>query len=790
MNADPRRSESERRAGEGRDFSARRAELLERDRIGAGQRDALTTITDEWLRELFGASAARLPGAALIATGGYGRSELALGSDLDLVLVVPAASRAAEVQAAAERIWYPVWDAGIRLDHSVRSAAEVSRLAKSDLRVVLGMLDARTVAGDSAITEALRSSVLADWRAKARTRLPELIHDAAERAGRHGEVAFALEPNLKLGRGGLRDITVLRAVKASWVTEIPPADVGLAQALLLDTRDALHLATGRATDRLVQQEQDVVAERLAVGDRDVLLRRVGAAGRAVAYAMDLAAHGVEQANRSRLGRRGGGARTPLADGVVQQGGDVVLARDARPGKDPGLVLRAALAAAEHRLHLSPHTLGRLTAETPAPGEPWPSALRDDFVSLLGTGPHLVPVWEALDQAGLIERWIPDWGRVRSRPQRNPVHRFTVDRHLVETAAQATRLTRRVERPDLLLIAALFHDIGKGWPGDHTRAGEVIARDLVPRLGFGPADTELVVAMIRLHLLLPDVATRRDLDDPRTIAGVAEAVESQELLALLHALAEADGLATGPAAWGDWKAGLVSELARRVGASLTGAGPRGGSTPAPQEIAPAGVGDPADVTVSMRTRDFGLEVMVAAPDQRGLLGAVAGVLCLHRLTVRSADTVVRGARAVQVWTVVPTFGRPPDPLVIRDDVRRVLAGALDPGLRLQRREDAEPDRRGLGSAPPCVGFLEDVSDTASVLEVRAHDRPALLFKLGATLSETGVDVRAARITTLGAEAVDVFYLVHGGKPLEPLVRERVLGAVRGTLTMMVPVPTRG
>src|ERR1039458_2802954 len=190
-----------------------------------------------------------------------------------------------------------------------------------------------------------------------------------------------------------------------------------------------------------------------------------------------------------------------------------------------------------------------------------------------------PIWKTGWRAGIRRsnsspesRGSRHWDRVRNRPQRNPLHTYTVDRHLVETAARAAALTRDVARPDLLLLSALMHDIGKGWPGDHRVTGEVVARDVARRVGLGPSDAELVAGAVRHHLLLPQTATRRDLDDPVTVAQVAEAVGGRSLLELLHAIAISDGLATGPAAWNDWKENLVGDLVRRVGSVLAGEAP--------------------------------------------------------------------------------------------------------------------------------------------------------------------------------------------------------------------------
>ena len=434
----------------------------------------------------------------------------------------------------------------------------------------------------------------------------------------------------------------------------------------------------------------------------------------------------------------------------------MLARAADPATDPPLVLRAAAAAAQAGLPLAPRTLDRLTECPPLP-VPWPAAARDSLLSLLGAGHAAVGVWEALDTEGLVTALIPDWERVRNRPQRNPLHTYTVDRHLAEAAARAAALTREVARPDLLLLAALLHDVGKGWPGDHSVTGEVVARDVVRRMGLPAPDVELVASAVRLHLLLPMVATRRDLDDPVTVKQVATAVGSRALLELLHALAMADGLATGPAAWNDWKATLVADLVRRVEAVLDG-------DPMPQpaplredQLALAAEGGPA-ATV------HGSEVTVVAPDRPGLLWRAAGVLASHRLAVRSANATSVGATAVSVFDVEAEFGDPPDATLVAADLRRMLQGRLDVEDRLDRRAQASRPRAATVPAPK-VSLVDDASDTATVVEVRAHDAPGLLWRVGRALGECGLDVRAARVETLGAEAVDVFYVTDGeGKPL--------------------------
>jgi [protein-PII] uridylyltransferase len=740
----------------------------------------LSQLTDRWLAQLV-EDEADPKGIALVAVGGYGRRELSPGSDVDVVLI-HAGRR--DIAAVAERIWYPVWDSGVRLDHSVRTISEARRVASTDLPAALGLLDARHIAGDERLTTALRSALLDDWRRAGRKRLPELLELCRERSRRHGELAFLLEPDLKEARGGLRDVVALKAVASSWIADSPHGRLEQARDLLLNVRDALHVVTGRASDRLLLQEQDAVATMLELLDADALLRSVAAAGRTISYAADVTWRRVEQLigdqppRRRRRGNRPDVLRRPLADGVVEQGGEAVLARDVRPDRDPLLVLRSAAAAAQAGIPLALHTVERLALESPPTPVPWPPEARDYLVRLLGAGPPAVPVLEALDQVGLVERLIPDWGRVRCRPQRNPIHRFTVDRHLVETAVHAAALTRRVSRPDLLLAGALLHDIGKGWPGDHTQAGVVVVYDIGPRMGFNARDTEVLATLVRYHLLLPETATRRDLDDPVTIETVARAVETTETLDLLHALTEADGLATGPAAWNDWKAGLVAELAERVRLLLAGSLPE----PVPpltvrqQELADAG-----ELAVAVEPGPHSCAVTVVAPHRAGLLATVAGVLALHRLSVRGATAQLVGDTAVQTWSALPDFGGPPDPAALREDIRRAVAGGLDVARRVARREAAYPPRPGVPVPPPRVQVVSDASDTATVLEVRAHDRPGLLHRLATAIGESGVDIRSARVSTLGAEAVDVFYLVgHDGCPLPPAAARTLAAAVRAAL----------
>jgi [protein-PII] uridylyltransferase len=780
-------------------YAAARLRLLtEGARSGPPRRAALSELTDDWLSGLFQAGAEGLRGISLIAVGGYGRGELSPRSDLDLLLLHDGSDSGA-VAALADRIWYPVWDLGLALDHSVRTPAEARKTAGEDLKVQLGLLDARHLAGDLGLTAGLRTAVLADWRNQAPKRLPELQELCAERAERQGELQYLLEPDLKEARGGLRDATALRAVAASWLADAPREGLDDARRRLLDVRDALHLTTGRATDRLALQEQDQVAAELGLLDADTLLRQVYEAARVISYASDVTWREVGRVLRSRSVRPrlramlGGGKpvaeRSPLAEGVVEQDGEVVLARAARPERDPVLPLRAAAAAAQAGLPLSLHAVRRLAAHVRPLPTPWPAEAREQLVTLLGSGQTTIDVWEALEAEGLITRLLPDWERVRCRPQRNAVHVWTVDRHLIETAVRASEFARRVSRPDLLLVAALLHDIGKGWPGDHSVAGEIIAKDVAARIGFDRADVTVLSTLVRHHLLLIETATRRDLEDPATVRSVAEAVGSQSTLELLHALTEADALATGPAAWSSWRGSLVADLVKRVSAVLSGDVPEDPESVAPtaeQErlaIEAVATGSPV---LSLRAQTeppteeqpagdpepLGVELIIAVPDQVGVLPAVAGVLAMHRLTVRTAELRaldlpdgVEGSVLLLNWRVAAEYGSLPQAARLRADLVRALDGSLDIAGRLAERDAAYPRRRGVVAPPARVTVAPAASRHATVIEVRAHDAPGLLHRIGRALDEAKVRVRSMHVSTLGSNAVDAFYVTTSdGVPL--------------------------
>ncbi|MFG1602462.1 [protein-PII] uridylyltransferase [Actinoplanes sp. NPDC049265] len=727
------------------------------DNIGAAARDQRAAALDTWLDDLF---PSHLPGVSLLAVGGLGRRDCAPHSDLDLVLLHDGQ---AGIDRIASGLWYPIWDAKLGLDHSVRTLPEALSVAHDDVKVALGLLDARHIAGDTRLSAELIGAAGDQWRRTAVRLMPPLKELTQARWAQHGELAFLLEGDLKEAAGGLRDVTVLRGIGRAGISDTMRPAVRAANLRLLDTRDALHIAVGRRVDRLVAQERGTVAELLGLDDGDALLRRVSGDARTVAYALEDA---WRAADRLRTGRRrgmppGAPARRPVARDVVEQDGELVLARTAiGPVPDPALSLRVAAAAATVRLPIARATCEWLAAFSPPMPTPWPAAARGALVSLLGSGAGLLPTWETCDRYGLIDAWLPEWARMRSLPQHHPVHRFTLDRHLVQAAYEATAYTREVDRPDLLLIGAFLHDVGKGLDGDHSVVGAPVAGAVAARIGLPPADVATIEKLVRLHLLLPDVATRRDLSDPVTIATVAEAVGDVATLDLLHALARADSHATGPAAWSDWKGRLIADLVAKVRTALDT-----GVLPAPPQP------DPSLLTGDLPAVHLdGDEVAVAAADRRGLLAAVTACLAMHRLEVVGADASTVDGRAIVTFLTQPRYGSPYDPVALAADLRRVAAGDVSVTQRVRARAMSA---RGHAASPRVVWHREIATD-ATVLELRAADSSGLLYRVATALDEIGAVVRAARISTLGGDVVDAFYLI--GDWSEAAARDRAAAAV--------------
>lgn len=748
--------------GEAKTSALRRDELLaDRGMVGTVMCRALARRVDEWLEAIFSAEVADCDGIALVAVGGYGRSELCPYSDIDLLLLHRDRPDIGEI---APRLWYPIWDEGLKLGHSVRTPRETRDLAKTDLDTATSLLDARRIAGDAELVGDLTADNANQWRRTSRRWLPMLAGRVAERHRRSGEVAYKLEPDLKQGRGGLRDVHALRWAEAA-VLEMDDADSRKLRAdyeVILAARVELHRTTDRPGDQLLLQEQDGVAAALDYGDADELMAAIASSARSIAWRSDeiwarLRDSEIPAEWRRRLRRRNTRNNTALDDGVVAHEGRAVLAADA-DAANPCTALRLARAAASHGLRMDRDSLERLREQmTPLPDR-WPDEARKMFVDLLMTGTAAPPVIEALDQMDLFVRILPEWAPNRSRPQRNAYHQFTVDRHLCEAAALAAELVDRVDRPDLLVLGALLHDIGKGYPGDHTEVGMVLVADIAHRMGYPPTDVDVLVAMVEHHLLLPDVATRRDLEDPDTIAEVGSKARTVETLRLLGALTEADSVATGPSAWSKWKASLVRELIARCAHVMEG-------------------GDIDEITSRFPTPEQrgmmeagerlvlgeGDTLLVIAPDQHGMFSRVAGVLALSGLRVLLAAAHSEYGMALERFQVESNLGLEIDWPQVTAYVEQALAGRLAIEARLAERIDIYENATDFTPRPviaPKVTVDNASSSTATIIELAAQARIGLLSRVTSALSQLGLDILSAKVQDLGGDVVHAYYVRDG------------------------------
>jgi [protein-PII] uridylyltransferase len=752
--------------------------------MGTRERRARSNEGDLLLSSLFKESAANSQEVAIAAVGGFGRGELSPGSDLDIVIIHTGSLPDAELSELVNKILYPLWDKNVKIDHSVRTRSEMRSAANDDLKVAMGLLDIRLICGNSDLVAAVQVDALESWRKNAKRFLPQLEASLTERHQRMGELAYLLEPDLKEARGGLRDITALRAIATSSAISVPIGRISVAESTLANVREALHIASGRDKDKLFFQEQDKVAEILGFADADALMSEVAQAARSVDYLLDLTWYRLAHKGReggSRIFKRD--RSTPLSRDITVSNQEVVISSDADFSLDPVIGLRAAASAAQIGLPISMDSLEKLsTSLSGGVGllpNPWPRDARENLITLIGAGSAMVQIFEALDQEEIIFHWIPEWKKVRSLPQRNVLHRHTVDRHMVETAVQAAALTRQVHRPDLLLFSALFHDIGKGTEEDHSERGERLIEPLARRIGFSDEDVDIIKLLVKHHLLLSATATRRDLDDPATISSVAEVIPDLQTLELLHALSIADGEATGRAAWTEWKASLVSDLVKRVELAITD------NTVALQpELTDSqrAKADKGELSVSIEDRASIYSIEIVVPDKTGLLSTVAGVLNLLRLDVRSARTKSHGNSAVMEWLVIPDPHAPTlTEKVLHHELEEALRNKSSLTQRIEERIAAYAQLPTIPVPDPVVDIFADAATDATIIEVRSHDRPALLFGIGDSITKSNIDIRSAIVTTLGAEAIDTLYVTEiGGGPLSPARAEEVATRLRSAL----------
>jgi [protein-PII] uridylyltransferase len=791
---------------------------------------------------------------AVVAVGGYGRGDVSPHSDVDLLVLVDDKRRPSPEDLRG--LLYPLWDAGFQVGHAVCSPKEAIERARGDLEAATSLLEARLVAGPAGLMDEMtgrrRRWLERDGRRLAR----RLLEVTAERHLRVERAGWVLAPDLKQDVGGLRDLHAVGwlAAVAGWPRPAGRPELVRAGELLLAVREALHGQTRRKTDRVRADLQPAVAKALGLdGDdgADRLMAAVHTSARTVEYLAAVETRALAERllggpRRSGQVRRlepggvrledgllvvdatdAGRVRPPAADtgrvhppaadmgapsGRVAQGGmegsplsTGALEPVADPQAEVLLAMRLLAARARTGRQIARPTLAWLEQTFDrAPLETWSEPLRAAFMTVL-RGPEAVGACELLDHVGGWAVLVPEWASVRGRVQHDPWHRYTVDGHAFAAAAEVSRLLEQDEGAartaeaagdlDALYLAAIFHDIGKGSGADHSVAGELLTRRALARMGLDADELEEVAVLVRHHLLLVETATRRDLDDPSVVEGVAAALGSPRRLRLLHLLTVADGLATGPAAWNDWKGTLVADLAARVLHVLERGGPPSPGDPEALAVRieaarPALAGQAARLlgslpgsylsalaTVDAEELAEELELLadppgpggvryrvdpsgdghglvtVCAADRPGTLARTTGVLALHRVSVLRAHVwSTSGGLALQRFAVQA-------PATLRwerlgADLDAAWAGRLAVEARLERKAR---DYRAPAPVEPDVRVLPDESAHSTVVEVRAADALGLLHAIAAALGDLDLDVRVAKIDTLGDRVVDTFYV---------------------------------
>jgi [protein-PII] uridylyltransferase len=755
---------------------------------------------DRLIGEMIADSLAPDPGIAVVAVGGYGRGELSPHSDIDLLFVTP---RRTEVSKATLRsLLYPLWDGGWRVGHAVRSAKATIEHVRGDLDGATSLFGARFIGGDETLwLELLDRRAL--WIRRDRRSLTRRILDAtAERHRRVQRAGWSLAPDIKDDAGGLRDLHTV-----GWLAELTESSTTTderareAGEVLMAVRETLHGLLRRPGDRLHMDLQPEIAARLGMEgeDRaDELMARVHSAARTIERRCTSAR--VQLADTILGGPRRSGSTRVFPGGIAMRDGELAI-DDSGGHSDIALALYLLAAVANTGRLPAARMLSWLEAVFAGPPwERWEPAMREAFIELL-KGRHAVSALELMDHCGGWGRLLPEWERVRGRAQHDPYHRFTVDGHSFMAAAAIRDVIasdglagRAISDPgdlDVLHLAALLHDIGKGTGEDHSVAGERLARSACNRIGISPADTDDVAALVRHHLLLADTATRRDIDDGSVIEQVATTIGTDRRLRLLYVLTAADGRATGEGGWTEWKASLVGELFRRALIAIeTGEVPlrtavlettrrieafepalAGRITDVLATLPPSyldsgtvedladelkllvGPLRPGEIRHRLHPDGEGALISLCVEDRTGTLARAAGVLTLHRIGVRAAHGFASTTGVAIERFVVSA---PPHTAWERvmQDLEAAFSGRLALDEALARKAS---DHHTTGAMIADIRILQDASPSSTVVEVRAQDALGLLYAIAAGISDLDFDIHVAKIDTLGPRVVDVFYV---------------------------------
>ncbi len=769
---------------------------------------------------------------SLLAVGGYGRGVLAPYSDLDLMFLRPG-KPTARVERVTEYILHVLWDLGLKVGQASRSPREALEMARGDMTVRTTLLEARFVAGhptqaDRFLDRFRRQVEKADPR-------PFIAAKLAERDVRHaraGAVRYRVEPNIKDGKGGLRDLNTLFWIARSLAPDSPLGERALIGLLtprerrlfeeafdfLWRVRAHLHLTAGRAEEKLTFDLQPEVARRMGWRGRGdepaverfmrryfIVARDVGALTRALSATLE-----ARQQKRTLNLPRLTPARTRDigVEGFIDEGGRLSVRGPEVFMADPVRLIELFTVADRLDLDLHPHAFSAvsrsLSLVTPRlRRDPRAAGL---LLNLLARGRRPYRTLSLMNEAGLLGRFIPEWARIVGQTQFNMYHAYTVDEHTLQAIGVindialgrlkadhpvASEVMRLITDPVALYLAMLLHDVGKGGERGQLEEGAIAARRACERMGLEPRRTELVVWLVRHHLALSDYAQKRDPSDPATLRAFAELVGDPQRLRMLMVLTVADIRAVGPGVWNGWKGQLMRALYAGVEALFRGEDPTVVDPLIGHEalVARAASDGAAAEARQPTADDLATELVVAARDRPGLFADLAAVLAAAGADVTGArvatapDGAVLDVFHLQDGAGLPYGQAEPRRLTrLTADIEAVARGDRKAPV-LPARSAAHP-RRAAFEVRPVVTVDPNASDTATVIEVSGADRPGLLAELARALADHGLSIRSAHVAGFGARVVDSFYVTTPDGP--PPARR--LGAVEKALTRVLePAP---
>ena len=827
---------------------------------GLAAAQTLSELQDATIRAIYDFATrhvfpARNPTAAeritIVATGGYGRGELAPGSDVDLLFVRPF-KQTEWGENVIEFILYMLWDLGLKVGHATRSLAECVRLAKQDITIRTAVLEARYLWGDKALYDELRKKFWAEVATPGSGRdfVEAKLSERDQRHQRQGESRYLVEPNIKEGKGGLRDLQTLYWIGKYLYHVEDAADLvehGVfpreeyrtfqkAEAFLWNVRVHLHYLVGRAEERLSFDVQPALAASMGYSDPEKPRRAVEAFMRAYF----LTAKDVGDLTRIFCAalevqhKKIRPSLTSILPGFLKprSTGDDFYVENGRLTADPAIfrqdpvnILRIFQIADAKQVDIHPDALRTITRSLDLINDKMRTSpeANSAFLAMLTSRQNPERALRLMNEAGVLGRFIPEFGHAVGLMQFNMYHHYTVDEHLIRAVGNVARIERgelkdetplstevikRVQSRAVLYCAVLLHDMAKGLPGDHSDVGAEIARSLCPRLGMSPSDTQAVAWLVKNHLVMSDIAQRRDVSDPQTVRDFVALVQSPEMLRLILVLTVADIKAVGPGVWNGWKGQLLRELYYAAehmmtgGDQMPGRGTRvseakaalearlGDFTPAQRERALSHHYDnywlafeaseqerharaiaKADAAgellcLDATSNDFRsiTEIMLYTPDHPGLFSQFAGAIAMSGGSIVDAKVfTTTDGFAFDVFSVQDAegeaFGDSERLGRLCQTISKTLRGEIWPRRELM----AKKPMRSKASAfriRPKVLFDNEASRIATVVEVECLDRVGLLYDVTQALFESGLSISTSMVATYGERAVDVFYVRDG------------------------------